>query len=123
PAAKPAEAPAEKPAEPSAPEAPQEGEKSAEPATQTREPAAAPEEARHARSKLSGPDEEEPETPEEIGESLHRLCASLSLRCGLSGVLAAALLGVGLIGEGLLPALPGLDPVGAPVPFMGANLL
>ena len=123
PAAKPAEAPAEKPAEPSAPEAPQEAEKSAEPATQTREPAAAPEEARHARSKLSGPDEEEPETPEEIGESLHRLCASLSLRCGLSGVLAAALLGVGLIGEGLLPALPGLDPVGAPVPFMGANLL
>ncbi len=125
PAAKPAEAPAEKPAEPSAPEkeAPQEGEKSAKPATQTREPAAAPEEARHARSKLSGPDEEEPETPEEIGESLHRLCASLSLRCGLSGVLAAALLGVGLIGEGLLPALPGLDPVGAPVPFMGANLL
>ena len=118
-----AQAPAEKPAEPSAPEAPQEGEKSAEPATQTREPAAAPEEARHARSKLSGPDEEEPETPEEIGESLHRLCASLSLRCGLSGVLAAALLGVGLIGEGLLPALPGLDPVGAPVPFMGANLL
>lgn len=123
PAAKPAEAPAEKPAETPAPEAPQEGEKSAEPATQTREPAAAPEEARHARSKLSGPDEEEPETPEEIGESLHRLCASLSLRCGLSGVLAAALLGVGLIGEGLLPALPGLDPVGAPVPFMGANLL
>ena len=41
----------------------------------------------------------------------------------LSLVLAAALLGVGLIGEGLLPALPGLDPVGAPVPFMGANLL
>ena len=122
-AEKEAQAPAEKPAEPSAPEAPQEGEKSAEPATQTREPAAAPEEARHARSKLSGPDEEEPETPEEIGESLHRLCASLSLRCGLSGVLAAALLGVGLIGEGLLPALPGLDPVGAPVPFMGANLL
>lgn len=122
-AEKEAQAPAEKPAEPSAPEAPQEGEKSAEPASQTREPAAAPEEARHARSKLSGPDEEEPETPEEIGESLHRLCASLSLRCGLSGVLAAALLGVGLIGEGLLPALPGLDPVGAPVPFMGANLL
>lgn len=122
-AEKEAQAPAEKPAEPSAPEAPQEAEKSAEPATQTREPAAAPEEARHARSKLSGPDEEEPETPEEIGESLHRLCASLSLRCGLSGVLAAALLGVGLIGEGLLPALPGLDPVGAPVPFMGANLL
>ena len=122
-AEKEAQAPAEKPAETSAPEAPQEGEKSAEPATQTREPAAAPEEARHARSKLSGPDEEEPETPEEIGESLHRLCASLSLRCGLSGVLAAALLGVGLIGEGLLPALPGLDPVGAPVPFMGANLL
>ena len=121
-AEKEAQAPTEKPAEPSAPEAPQEGEKSAEPATQTREPAA-PEEARHARSKLSGPDEEEPETPEEIGESLHRLCASLSLRCGLSGVLAAALLGVGLIGEGLLPALPGLDPVGAPVPFMGANLL
>ena len=122
-AEKEAQAPAEKPAETPAPEAPQEGEKSAEPATQTREPAAAPEEARHARSKLSGPDEEEPETPEEIGESLHRLCASLSLRCGLSGVLAAALLGVGLIGEGLLPALPGLDPVGAPVPFMGANLL
>ena len=118
-----AQAPAEKPAEPSAPEAPQEGEKTPEPPAQTREPAAAPEEARHARSKLSGPDEEEPETPEEIGESLHRLCASLSLRCGLSGVLAAALLGVGLIGEGLLPALPGLDPVGAPVPFMGANLL
>lgn len=122
-AEKEAQAPAEKPAETPAPEAPQEAEKSAEPATQTREPAAAPEEARHARSKLSGPDEEEPETPEEIGESLHRLCASLSLRCGLSGVLAAALLGVGLIGEGLLPALPGLDPVGAPVPFMGANLL
>lgn len=124
-AEKEAQAPAEKPAETPAPEAPQEGEKSAEPATQTREPAEtpAPEEARHARSKLSGLDEEEPETPEEIGESLHRLCASLSLRCGLSGVLAAALLGVGLIGEGLLPALPGLDPVGAPVPFMGANLL
>lgn len=122
-----AQAPAEKPAEPAAParEAAREAEKPAEPAAQTREPAAesASEEARHARSKLGGQDEEEPQTPEEIGESLHHLCASLSLRCGLSGVLAAALLGVGLIGEGLLPALPGLDPVGAPVPFMGANLL
>lgn len=118
-----AEKDAQAPVEESAPaQKPQEAEKPAETAAQTREPAA-PEEARHARSKLSGQDEEEPQTPEEIGESLHRLCASLSLRCGLSGVLAAALLGVGLISEGLLPALPGLDPVTAPVPFMGANLL
>lgn len=130
-------APAEKPAESSAPEQePQELELPVEPAAQAAETPAekkaaeekaaetTSEEARHARSKLgTAQDEEEPQTPEEIGESLHRLCANLSLRCALSGVLAAALLGVGLIGEGLLPALPGLDPVTAPVPFMGANLL
>lgn len=80
------------------------------------------ESARHTRRRAAE-DEDEAQTPEEIGEGLRRLCAGLNLRCALSGVLAAALLGVGLIGEGLLSPLPSLDPVTAPVAFMGANLL
>ena len=98
------------PPEPSAPEA-------AEQAAET-----PPEEAaRHTRRPAE--EEDEGQNPEEIGEGLRRLCAGLNLRCALSGVLAAALLGVGLIGEGLLAPLPSLDPVTAPVAFMGANLL
>lgn len=67
--------------------------------------------------------EEAPQDSEEIGENLKHMSARMTLRCALSGILAAALLGLGLMAEGLLPASGALDPVGAPAAFMGANLL
>lgn len=65
----------------------------------------------------------EPQSDEEIGQNLQHMRARLTLRCTLNGILAAALLGLGLMAEGLLPASGALDPIGAPVAFMGANLL
>lgn len=99
PAAEPPQAPAE-------PEAPARD-------TETAQEAAAPVADR----------QEEPQGSEEIGQNLRHMGARLTLRCALSGILAAALLGLGLMAEGLLPATAALDPVDAPMAFMGANLL
>ncbi|MGN0708562.1 MAG: cell envelope biogenesis protein OmpA [Faecalibacterium sp.] len=63
------------------------------------------------------------ETADQVGERLRRMSASLTLRCVLSALLAAVLLGLGLTAEGLVPPLTPLDPVAAPAAFYGANLL
>ena len=60
---------------------------------------------------------------EDVGRNLHSTGAALTLRCVLGGILAAALLGMGFVFEGLLPPLSMLDPVSAPTAFLGANLL
>ena len=67
--------------------------------------------------------EEAPATPEEVGEKLRKMGAALTLRCVLSGILAAVLLHFGLVAEGLLAPLAALDPVVAPAAFYAANLL
>ena len=86
----------------------------AAPAAAETEPASAPEETAAADT---------PQTPEESAQALGQTVASLNLRCALSGILAAALLWAGLVYEGILPAMAGLDPSAAPAAFMGANLL
>ncbi len=63
------------------------------------------------------------QTAEDVGRNLHSTGAALTLRCVLGGILAAALLGMGFVFEGLLPPLSMLDPVSAPTAFLGANLL
>ena len=63
------------------------------------------------------------QTPEEAAQAMTNTVAALNLRCALSGILAAALLGVGFIYEGMLPALGGLTPAASPAAFMGVNLL
>lgn len=92
-------------------------------------PAAAPE-----PSPVPQPEPEQPrliveaedlDEPEEIPveDHLHRMSATLTLRCVLSGILAVVLLHFGLMAERLVPALPVLDPDAAPAAFYGANLL
>lgn len=65
----------------------------------------------------------EPETPEQVGERLRRMSATLTLRCVLSGILAVVLLHFGLVAEGLLAPSATLDPALAPSAFYAANLL
>lgn len=67
--------------------------------------------------------EAQPQREEDIGQTLKTMRARMTLRCVLSGILAAALLVLCLMAEGLLPATEALDPVFAPTAFMGANLL
>lgn len=67
--------------------------------------------------------DEGPHSREEIGTMLKKMTAASTIRCALSGILAAALIVLNLIGEGFIPAIQGLDPVAAPAAFMGANLL
>ena len=92
---------------PAAPERPEE-----EPAEA---PAAAPEQP--------APAEELPQTPEEAARALEHTVAALNLRCALSGILALALIWAGLVYEGILPPMAGLNPAVAPAAFMGAVLL
>ena len=98
------EAPAEQPAQ----------EPSAEPAAPAAE--SQPEEA-------ASPEEETPDTPEQVGDKLRRMSAELTLRCVLGGILAVVLLHFGLVSEGLLAPVASLDPVTAPAAFYAANLL
>lgn len=99
----------------------------AEPAQE--EPAGAPEaeapapEAEPPAEPAGEEPAEGPQSSEEIGQTLQHMSARLTLRCVLSGILTAALLGLGLMAENLLPATAALDPIAAPVAFMGANLL
>lgn len=69
------------------------------------------------------PEEPDTETPEDVGEQLHKMGAALTLRCVLGGILALVLLNFGLAAEGLVGPLAGLDPVTAPAAFYAANLL
>ena len=64
-----------------------------------------------------------PKTPEEVGERLRQMGATLTLRCVLSGILALVLLAFGLMAEGLLAPMASLDPAAAPAAFYAANLL
>ena len=64
-----------------------------------------------------------PKTPEEVGERLRQMGATLTLRCVLSGILALVLLAFGLVAEGLLAPMASLDPAAAPAAFYAANLL
>ena len=66
---------------------------------------------------------EEPQTPEAVAEKLHRMGAALTLRCALAGILAVVLLHFGMVSDGLLPAIGGLDPDASPAAFYAANLL
>ena len=67
--------------------------------------------------------EKTPEAPEQMGDRLRRMSATLTLRCALGGILALVLLHFGLAAEGLVGPLAGLDPVTAPAAFYAANLL
>ena len=64
-----------------------------------------------------------PETPEQVGDKLHKMGAELTLRCVLSGILAVVLLHFGLVAAGLLAPIASLDPTVAPAAFYAANLL
>ena len=98
-------------------------------------PAEAPEKAAPAEPEKSAEEEpsqekteaaevdEGPETPEQVGERLHKMGAELTLRCVLSGILALVLLHFGLVSEGLLAPMASLDPTVAPAAFYAANLL
>lgn len=72
----------------------------------------------------AAPEEEAvPETPEQVGDKLHKMGAELTLRCVLSGILAVVLLHFGLVAAGLLAPIASLDPTVAPAAFYAANLL
>ncbi len=68
-------------------------------------------------------EQQKPQTSEEVGETLRQTIAGMNLRCVLSGILAVALIWLGLMSEELLPPTAALDPIAAPTAFMGANLL
>ena len=70
-----------------------------------------------------GPAAEEPQSTETVAEKLHRMGATLTLRCALAGILAVVLLHFGMVSDGLLPAISGLDPDVSPAAFYAANLL
>ena len=91
----------------------------AAPERQEEEPAEAP----AAAPEQPAPAEELPQTPEEAARALEHTVAALNLRCALSGILALALIWAGLVYEGILPPMAGLNPAVAPAAFMGAVLL
>ena len=91
----------------------------AAPERQEEEPAEAP----AAAPEQPAPTEELPQTPEEAARALEHTVAALNLRCALSGILALALIWAGLVYEGILPPMAGLNPAVAPAAFMGAVLL
>ena len=82
-----------------------------------------PAEAPAAAPEQPAPAEELPQTPEEAARALEHTVAALNLRCALSGILALALIWAGLVYEGILPPMAGLNPAVAPAAFMGAVLL
>ncbi len=99
------------------------GEEAAAPETTEERPAPVAGAPEAAQPEAAAPAEEAPPTPEEAVQTMDQTVAALTLRTALSGILAFALLWAGLIYEGLLPPLSGLDPAAAPAAFMGANLL
>lgn len=66
--------------------------------------------AGYAASKQAEPEFPDAQTPEEMGEKLRQMGASLTLRCVLSGLLALVLIQLSLTAGGLLPPWPGWTP-------------
>lgn len=64
-----------------------------------------------------------PEDADAVRAALDGQCAWLGLRLALSGILAAALLVLDLMGCGVLPAPGVLDPATAPAAWLGVHLL
>ena len=85
--------------------------------------APAPTETPDAPAEAVSEEEAVPETPEQVGDKLHKMGAELTLRCVLSGILAVVLLHFGLVAAGLLAPIASLDPAVAPAAFYAANLL
>ncbi len=86
-------------------------------------PTETPAETPDAPAEAAPEEEAVPETPEQVGDKLHKMGAELTLRCVLSGILAVVLLHFGLAAAGLLAPIASLDPTVAPAAFYAANLL
>lgn len=86
-------------------------------------PTETPAETPDAPAEAAPEEEAVPETPEQVGDKLHKMGAELTLRCVLSGILAVVLLHFGLVAAGLLAPIASLDPTVAPAAFYAANLL
>lgn len=86
-------------------------------------PTETPAETPDAPAEAAPEEEAVPETPEQVGDKLHKMGAELTLRCVLSGILAVVLLHFGLVAAGLLAPIASLDPAVAPAAFYAANLL
>ena len=95
----------------------------AKPETAAPAPTETPAETPDAPAEAAPEEETVPETPEQVGDKLHKMGAELTLRCVLSGILAVVLLHFGLVAAGLLAPIASLDPAVAPAAFYAANLL
>ena len=95
----------------------------AKPETAAPAPTETPAETPDAPAEAAPEEETVPETPEQVGDKLHKMGAELTLRCVLSGILAVVLLHFGLVAAGLLAPIASLDPTVAPAAFYAANLL
>ena len=95
----------------------------AKPETAAPAPTETPAETPDAPADAAPEEEAVPETPEQVGDKLHKMGAELTLRCVLSGILAVVLLHFGLVAAGLLAPIASLDPAVAPAAFYAANLL
>ena len=95
----------------------------AKPETAGPPPTETPAETPDAPAEAAPEEEAVPETPEQVGDKLHKMGAELTLRCVLSGILAVVLLHFGLVAAGLLAPIASLDPAVAPAAFYAANLL
>lgn len=100
-----------------------EGGAEAKPETAAPAPTETPAETPDAPAEAAPEEEAVPETPEQVGDKLHKMGAELTLRCVLSGILAVVLLHFGLVAAGLLAPIASLDPAVAPAAFYAANLL
>ncbi len=95
----------------------------AKPETAAPAPTETPAETPDAPAEAAPEEDTVPETPEQVGDKLHKMGAELTLRCVLSGILAVVLLHFGLVAAGLLAPIASLDPAVAPAAFYAANLL
>ena len=95
----------------------------AKPETAAPAPTETPAETPDAPAEAAPEEEAVSETPEQVGDKLHKMGAELTLRCVLSGILAVVLLHFGLVAAGLLAPIASLDPAVAPAAFYAANLL
>lgn len=66
---------------------------------------------------------EDPADAEAVTHTLQKTVARLTLRTALAGILAAALLVLGLMAQGVVPPLTVFDPELAPSAFLGVNLI
>ena len=76
----------------------------AKPETAAPAPTETPAETPDAPAEAAPEEEAVPETPEQVGDKLHKMGAELTLRCVLSGILAVVLLHFGLVAAGLHPS-------------------